>query len=113
MKFAFVINQLFLTRQNISDTYNNLAVMLKCCQLDDIPVCIVCFRLDEYLKSKFSLRICINIILFLDIPLTPKERSLLTGDTSSESSGVRASHSSESVLDAPDSPPPKPARPNR
>ncbi|XP_073942727.1 C3G guanyl-nucleotide exchange factor isoform X11 [Choristoneura fumiferana] len=48
-----------------------------------------------------------------DIPLTPKERSLLTGDTSSESSGVRASHSSESVLDAPDSPPPKPARPNR
>ncbi|XP_026725938.1 guanine nucleotide-releasing factor 2 isoform X4 [Trichoplusia ni] len=48
-----------------------------------------------------------------DIPLTPKERSMLTGETGAESSGVRASHSSESVLDAPDSPPPKPARPNR
>ncbi|XP_063373066.1 guanine nucleotide-releasing factor 2 isoform X1 [Cydia amplana] len=48
-----------------------------------------------------------------DIPLTPKERSLLTGDSGSESAVVRASHSSESVLDAPDSPPPKPARPNR
>ncbi|XP_075986233.1 C3G guanyl-nucleotide exchange factor isoform X3 [Anticarsia gemmatalis] len=48
-----------------------------------------------------------------DIPLTPKERSLLTGEPGTESSGVRASHSSESVLDAPDSPPPKPARPNR
>ncbi|XP_026764340.1 guanine nucleotide-releasing factor 2 isoform X3 [Galleria mellonella] len=48
-----------------------------------------------------------------DIPLTPKERSLLTGEGASEPSGVRASHSSESVLDAPDSPPPKPARPIR
>lgn len=48
-----------------------------------------------------------------DIPLTPKERSLLTGEPGNESAGVRASHSSESVLDAPDSPPPKPARPNR
>ncbi|XP_049887610.1 guanine nucleotide-releasing factor 2 isoform X5 [Pectinophora gossypiella] len=48
-----------------------------------------------------------------DIPLTPKERSLLTGEGSNEPTGVRASHSSESVLDAPDSPPPKPARPNR
>ncbi|XP_028164535.1 guanine nucleotide-releasing factor 2 isoform X5 [Ostrinia furnacalis] len=48
-----------------------------------------------------------------DIPLTPKELSLLTGEGGSESAGVRASHSSESVLDAPDSPPPKPARPNR
>ncbi|CAH0600593.1 unnamed protein product [Chrysodeixis includens] len=48
-----------------------------------------------------------------DIPLTPKERSLLTGESGAEASGVRASHSSESVLDAPDSPPPKPARPNR
>ncbi|XP_047034207.1 guanine nucleotide-releasing factor 2 isoform X4 [Helicoverpa zea] len=47
-----------------------------------------------------------------DIPLTPKERSLLTGESGAEG-GVRASHSSESVLDAPDSPPPKPARPNR
>ncbi|KAG6447630.1 hypothetical protein O3G_MSEX005037 [Manduca sexta] len=47
-----------------------------------------------------------------DIPLTPKERSLLTGEASGEA-GVRASHSSESVLDAPDSPPPKPARPAR
>ncbi|CAH2068495.1 unnamed protein product, partial [Iphiclides podalirius] len=48
-----------------------------------------------------------------DIPLTPKERSLLTGETGTETTGVRASHSSESVLDAPDSPPPKPARPIR
>ncbi|KAG7304161.1 hypothetical protein JYU34_011096 [Plutella xylostella] len=49
-----------------------------------------------------------------DIPLTPKERSLLTGSSGMmEGGGVRASHSSESVLDAPDSPPPKPARPNR
>ncbi|XP_068628338.1 guanine nucleotide-releasing factor 2 isoform X3 [Battus philenor] len=48
-----------------------------------------------------------------DIPLTPKERSLLTGESGTETSGVRASHSSESVLDAPDSPPPKPARPIR
>ncbi|XP_045502037.1 guanine nucleotide-releasing factor 2 isoform X3 [Colias croceus] len=48
-----------------------------------------------------------------DIPLTPKERSLLTGEPGNEASGVRASHSSESILDAPDSPPPKPARPNR
>ncbi|RVE41918.1 hypothetical protein evm_013432 [Chilo suppressalis] len=48
-----------------------------------------------------------------DIPLTPKERSLLTGESGSEGAGVRASHSSESVLDAPDTPPPKPARPNR
>ncbi|KAH9638417.1 hypothetical protein HF086_007724 [Spodoptera exigua] len=48
-----------------------------------------------------------------DIPLTPKERSLLTGEGGTEAGGVRASHSSESVLDAPDSPPPKPARPNR
>ncbi|KAJ0181119.1 hypothetical protein K1T71_003204 [Dendrolimus kikuchii] len=48
-----------------------------------------------------------------DIPLTPKERSLLTGESGTEAAGVRASHSSESVLDAPDSPPPKPARPNR
>ncbi|XP_013166904.1 PREDICTED: guanine nucleotide-releasing factor 2 isoform X3 [Papilio xuthus] len=48
-----------------------------------------------------------------DIPLTPKERSLLTGESGNETSGVRASHSSESVLDAPDSPPPKPARPIR
>ncbi|XP_072936173.1 guanine nucleotide-releasing factor 2 isoform X5 [Epargyreus clarus] len=48
-----------------------------------------------------------------DIPLTPKERSLLTGEPSADAGGVRASHSSESVLDAPDSPPPKPARPNR
>lgn len=48
-----------------------------------------------------------------DIPLTPKERSLLTGEPGAEAGGVRASHSSESVLDAPDSPPPKPARPNR
>ncbi|XP_053600866.1 guanine nucleotide-releasing factor 2 isoform X3 [Plodia interpunctella] len=47
-----------------------------------------------------------------DIPLTPKERSLLTGESAAEP-GVRASHSSESVLDAPDTPPPKPARPNR
>ncbi|XP_060809901.1 guanine nucleotide-releasing factor 2 isoform X4 [Amyelois transitella] len=47
-----------------------------------------------------------------DIPLTPKERSMLTGEGGPET-GVRASHSSESVLDAPDSPPPKPARPNR
>ncbi|XP_037301106.1 LOW QUALITY PROTEIN: guanine nucleotide-releasing factor 2-like, partial [Manduca sexta] len=45
------------------------------------------------------------------IPLTPKERSLLTGGEASGEAGVRASHSSESVLDAPDSPPPKPARP--
>ncbi|CAG9110838.1 unnamed protein product [Plutella xylostella] len=43
----------------------------------------------------------------------PKERSLLTGSSGMmEGGGVRASHSSESVLDAPDSPPPKPARPN-
>ncbi|XP_022115832.2 guanine nucleotide-releasing factor 2 isoform X2 [Pieris rapae] len=48
-----------------------------------------------------------------DIPLTPKERSLLTGEPGTENSGVRASHSSESILDAPDTPPPKPARPNR
>ncbi|XP_026324252.1 guanine nucleotide-releasing factor 2 isoform X11 [Hyposmocoma kahamanoa] len=48
-----------------------------------------------------------------DIPLTPKERSLLTGEGNNEPTGVRASHSSESVLDAPDTPPPKPARPNR
>ncbi|XP_050665290.1 guanine nucleotide-releasing factor 2 isoform X3 [Leptidea sinapis] len=48
-----------------------------------------------------------------DIPLTPKERSLLTGEAGSEASGVRASHSSESILDAPDTPPPKPTRPNR
>ncbi|XP_062528472.1 guanine nucleotide-releasing factor 2 isoform X11 [Bombyx mori] len=48
-----------------------------------------------------------------DIPLTPKERSLLTGEPGNEAGGVRASHSSESVLDAPDTPPPKPARPNR
>ncbi|XP_047540406.1 guanine nucleotide-releasing factor 2 isoform X5 [Vanessa atalanta] len=48
-----------------------------------------------------------------DIPLTPKELSLLTGEPGTETSGVRASHSSESILDAPDSPPPKPARPNR
>ncbi|KAM3966794.1 LOW QUALITY PROTEIN: C3G guanyl-nucleotide exchange factor [Aphomia sociella] len=48
-----------------------------------------------------------------DIPLTPKERSLLTGEGAPETTGVRASHSSESVLDAPDSPPPKPARPIR
>ncbi|CAH2100040.1 unnamed protein product [Euphydryas editha] len=48
-----------------------------------------------------------------DIPLTPKELSLLTGEPGTEPSGVRASHSSESILDAPDSPPPKPARPNR
>lgn len=48
-----------------------------------------------------------------DIPLTPKELSLLTGDGGSEGSGVRASHSSESVLDAPDPPPPKPPRPHR
>ncbi|XP_050358736.1 guanine nucleotide-releasing factor 2 isoform X3 [Nymphalis io] len=46
-----------------------------------------------------------------DIPLTPKELSLLTGEPGTETSGVRASHSSESILDAPDSPPPKPARP--
>ncbi|XP_052737237.1 guanine nucleotide-releasing factor 2 isoform X2 [Bicyclus anynana] len=48
-----------------------------------------------------------------DIPLTPKELSQLTGAPGMEPSGVRASHSSESVLDAPDTPPPKPARPNR
>ncbi|CAG9783085.1 unnamed protein product [Diatraea saccharalis] len=48
-----------------------------------------------------------------DIPLTPKERSLLTGESGNETAGVRASHSSESVLDAPDTPPPKPARPSR
>ncbi|KAL4706822.1 hypothetical protein ACJJTC_010056 [Scirpophaga incertulas] len=48
-----------------------------------------------------------------DIPLTPKERSLLTGESGNETAGVRASHSSESVLDAPDTPPPKPARPTR
>lgn len=54
-----------------------------------------------------------NFLSFVDIPLTPKERSLLTGEGNNEPSGVRASHSSESVLDAPDTPPPKPARPNR
>ncbi|XP_061382980.1 guanine nucleotide-releasing factor 2 isoform X1 [Danaus plexippus] len=48
-----------------------------------------------------------------DIPLTPKELSLLTGTPGGDAAGVRASHSSESVLDAPDTPPPKPARPNR
>ncbi|XP_045760965.1 guanine nucleotide-releasing factor 2 isoform X3 [Maniola jurtina] len=48
-----------------------------------------------------------------DIPLTPKELSQLTGEPGMEPGGVRASHSSESILDAPDSPPPKPARPNR
>ncbi|CAH0722478.1 unnamed protein product, partial [Brenthis ino] len=48
-----------------------------------------------------------------DIPLTPKELSLLMGEPGTENSGVRASHSSESILDAPDSPPPKPARPNQ
>ncbi|GBP12086.1 Guanine nucleotide-releasing factor 2 [Eumeta japonica] len=49
-----------------------------------------------------------------DIPLTPKELSLLTGEAGAEGvGGVRASHSSESVLDAPDPPPPKPPRPHR
>lgn len=48
-----------------------------------------------------------------DIPLTPKERCLLTGEVGAETGGVRASHSSESVLDAPDPPPPKPPRPHR
>lgn len=52
-------------------------------------------------------------IVIADIPLTPKELSLLMGEPGTENSGVRASHSSESILDAPDSPPPKPARPNQ
>lgn len=71
-----------------------------------IPTIKCCLNtLATYLPS--------NLFPFADIPLTPKERSLLTGEGNNEPTGVRASHSSESVLDAPDTPPPKPARPNR
>lgn len=65
-----------------------------------------------YIRSKFYCFIKVNASIS-DIPLTPKELSLLTGTPGGDAAGVRASHSSESVLDAPDTPPPKPARPNR